>query len=155
MPKSIFCPTCHKDFQDDTPDLVAEALKPLTEAVKGLPAQFPKPAELPSRLSEVLESVAKSGQHMDLIAKNWEAQKAAEAEAQSHSQVPTPEDIEHFRTCPNCAPAWTKIYDGIAAAARTGYVPAEEATKGYVKSEDAKAAITETARQLIAAKREA
>lgn len=150
MTKMVPCPHCSKPIIDDTPDLVAEALKPLTEAVRGLPSQFPQPSEQPARLMEVLESVAQAGQHMETTARNWAAQQQAEARAQaapSHP-APTPELIEHWNACTDCAPAWQKIWDGIAGAARKGYVLEEEATKGYVSSQDAQDAITAVARQL-------
>lgn len=136
------CPTCGHDHGSPRDFMVAEvpvvevtALEDLRKAI----ATIPPATALPPNLSELLEGVSKAGAHMETVAKRWETQM--DTEAQGHS-VPTPEDIEHYRTCPDCAPGWQKIWDGIATEARKGYTPNKE-VKGVV---------SEVARQLTGAK---
>lgn len=137
MPKVIHCPSCKQPILDDTGDVVEQAMKPLLEAIKALPGQFPK-GEPPPELTKTLEAVAKAGQNMEKVAQDWEIQRKAEAEAHI---PPSTELVEHWKTCTTCSPAWQKIWDGIADNARQGYIPAGQA----------KTAISEVARQLTGA----
>lgn len=125
--QQVGCTHCGKPVTVDILDErdVRDILKPVLDSTAGLAEQLSKSRALPDEVVVTLGRVAAAGESMEQAAQELNTAKE-KAGGDGHIR-PTTELLENWEGCKDCKPGWDVIKGKVAAEARVGYIPLDEA----------------------------